>query len=120
MRSRSASTPKTRSAASCRRSAASSIGRCRRHRGAPASTPVRALLVAALAEYADLAQAAAARAALSGDPHSPWYSTDAWWNGSATYAIELMFADGEARHAIKIRARDAGRLRVAIDGDEIE
>ena len=85
-----------------------------------APTPVRALLVAALAEYADLAQAAAARAALSGDPHSPWYSTDAWWNGSATYAIELMFADGEARHAIKIRARDAGRLRVAIDGDEIE
>jgi 3-methylcrotonyl-CoA carboxylase alpha subunit len=83
-------------------------------------TPVRALLIAALAEYADLAQTAAARAAMSGDPHSPWHSIDAWWNASATYAIELMFADGGARHAIKIRARNSGRLRVAIDGDQIE
>src|SRR5438132_2938296 len=81
---------------------------------------MRALLIAALAEYAELAESAAARAAMSGDPHSPWHSIDAWWNASATYAIELVFADGEARHAVKIRARDAGRLRVGIDGDEIE
>jgi 3-methylcrotonyl-CoA carboxylase alpha subunit len=83
-------------------------------------TPVRALLVAALAEYADIAEAATARALVSGDPHSPWHSIDAWWNASATYAIELIFADGEARHAVKIRARPSGRLHVAIDGHDIE
>ncbi len=83
-------------------------------------TPSRALLVAALAEHVDLAEAATARAAVSGDPHSPWHSIDAWWNASATYAIELMFADGEARHAIKIRAQGSGRLHVEIDGNEVE
>src|SRR5438105_8576468 len=95
-----------------------------KHRAAlfplPSPTPKRALLVAALAEYADIAQTAAARATMSGDPHSPWHSIDAWWNASATYAIELMFAEGESRHAAKIKARDSGRLHVAIDGDEIE
>jgi 3-methylcrotonyl-CoA carboxylase alpha subunit len=95
-----------------------------KHRAAlfplPSPAPKRALLVAALAEYTDIAQTAAARAAMSGDPHSPWHSIDAWWNASVTYAIELMFADGDARHAIKIRARTPGRLHVAIDADEIE
>ncbi|HEY3181132.1 MAG TPA: acetyl/propionyl/methylcrotonyl-CoA carboxylase subunit alpha [Casimicrobiaceae bacterium] len=83
-------------------------------------TPPRALLAAALAEYLDLAEAGAARAALSSDPYSPWHSIDAWWNASATYAIELVFAAGQARHAVKIRARDAGRVHVAIDGTEME
>jgi 3-methylcrotonyl-CoA carboxylase alpha subunit len=83
-------------------------------------TPVRALLVAAMAEYADLAEASAARAVMSGDPHSPWHSTDAWWNASATYAIELAFADGEARHAIRIREGDSSRLHVAVDGHDVE
>jgi 3-methylcrotonyl-CoA carboxylase alpha subunit len=83
-------------------------------------TPARALLVAALAEYADFAEAATARALASGDPHSPWHSIDAWWNASATYAIELIFADGEARHAIKIRTLHSGRLHVAIDGHDVE
>jgi 3-methylcrotonyl-CoA carboxylase alpha subunit len=56
---------------------------------------------------------------MSGDPHSPWHSIDAWWNASATYAIELTLADGEARHAVTIRAGNSGRLHVAVDGHDV-
>ena len=93
-----------------------------KHRAAlfplPSPTPKRALLVAALAEYADIAQTAAARAAMSGDPHSPWHSIDAWWNASATYAIELMFAEGESRHAID--GAGLGRIHDVVAAAQVE
>ena len=94
------------------------------HGGAlfPVATPVpeRALVAATLAEYAELVRTAGASAASSGDPHSPWHATDAWWNGSAARAIQLTFADGEARHAIAVRPRGGGRVGLRVGEREVE
>ena len=87
---------------------------------AATSAPERALLAAAVAEYAELARVAAARAAASNDPYSPWNATDAWWNSSGGHAIELLFADGETRHAIDIRPSGNGYLRICVGNREIE
>jgi 3-methylcrotonyl-CoA carboxylase alpha subunit len=78
----------------------------------PAAMPPRMLLTAALAEFACIQHDAAIAAAASGDPHSPWQSTDAWWNASGTHAIQLSFADGDARHAVALRPRADGRVDV--------
>ena len=81
---------------------------------APGATPPRALLAAALAEYAAIVDTAAAAAVASGDPHSPWHVPDAWWNGSATHAIRQTFADGDARHAVTLRPRAGGGVDVEL------
>ena len=88
----------------------------------PAATPTpeRALLAAAVAEYAELARAAAAKAAASNDPHSPWNATDAWWNGSAGHAIQLVFADGGTRHMIDVRPQRNGSLRIGVGNRAID
>jgi 3-methylcrotonyl-CoA carboxylase alpha subunit len=95
-----------------------------RHRAAlfpPAdATPPRALLAAALAEYAQIERAATVTAMGSGDPYSPWNLTDAWWNASAAHAIQLTFIDGEARHQVAIRPRGEGRVDVTAAGRTIE
>ena len=86
---------------------------------APAPLPERALVVAALAEYAELARATAAGAVSCGDPHSPWNATDAWWNGSAAHAIKLTFADGETRRGVEIRPRENGSIAVRVGERDI-
>jgi 3-methylcrotonyl-CoA carboxylase alpha subunit len=76
-----------------------------------APAPVRdALLPAALAEYASLAETARAHAAQSADPHSPWQLTDAWWNGSATHHIGFTFDDGAARHDVVVVPQADGSI----------
>jgi 3-methylcrotonyl-CoA carboxylase alpha subunit len=84
------------------------------------ATPTRVLLAAALAEYVEIERAASEKAAGSGDPHSPWHLTDAWWNASAAHAIQLAFIDGEAKHPVSIRPRDDGRADVTVTGRTIE
>ena len=84
------------------------------------ATPPRALLAAALAEYLQVERNAAATAAVSGDPYSPWHLTDAWWNASAAHTILLTFTDGEAQHHVTIHPRGEGRFGVAVAGRMIE
>ena len=86
----------------------------------PSPTPERALIIAALGEYAELASQTGAHGTASGDPHSPWNATDAWWNGSATHAIKLMFADGDSRHPIDIRPQQHGHLRLRVGDRQLE
>jgi 3-methylcrotonyl-CoA carboxylase alpha subunit len=75
-------------------------------------TPARALVAAAVAEYASDRDTAQAIARTSADPHSPWHVPDAFWNGTSTHAIHHTFADGDARHAVALRPRGDGRVEV--------
>jgi 3-methylcrotonyl-CoA carboxylase alpha subunit len=79
-------------------------------------TPPRALVVAAVAEYATLRDGVRAAARAAGDPHSPWSIPDAFWNGTSTHAIHCEFADGDARHALVVRPRGVDRIEVS-EGD---
>jgi 3-methylcrotonyl-CoA carboxylase alpha subunit len=96
----------------------------------PGQAPKRAVIAAALAEYGAIRDAASAQAAASGDPHSPWHSTDAWWNGSATHRLSFTFADGEHRYAVDVKPQAGGSIALAgavemsgirarIDGDRV-
>ena len=80
------------------------------------AAPRRALIAAALAEYAAVDEAARLAAAASADPHSPWHLADAWWNGSATHHLAFAFDDGERRHAIAVRPLADGWIGVAGEG----
>ena len=79
------------------------------HRGAllPAVQPAppTALVAAAVAEYHAVADALAAAARASEDPHSPWNATDAWWNGTSTHRAEFAFRDGEREHRVSVVPR---------------
>ena len=107
---------------------------------APAPLSPRVVAIAALAEFAALRHAAAARAAASSDPHSPWDAVDAWWMNSATHCVVFRYADGEAGAMVEARVRadgavtevdvgeqrfaaavseDDGELDVALDGERI-
>jgi 3-methylcrotonyl-CoA carboxylase alpha subunit len=103
-------------------SGAVDTGLVARHHAAlfPAATPpsAHALLATALAEVRGIADARAAAAAASGDPHSPWHAVDPWWLNSDRYAIALVFADGETRHEIAVR-RDGDGWRVALPGGTV-
>ncbi|HSQ80524.1 MAG TPA: biotin carboxylase N-terminal domain-containing protein [Casimicrobiaceae bacterium] len=81
----------------------------------PAPASARALLAAAIAEFAAIREASEASAAASADPHSPWNTVDAWWNGSDAYRIVLRFADGQGEHEIALAPR--GGNRVTVGGD---
>ncbi|HKU85114.1 MAG TPA: acetyl/propionyl/methylcrotonyl-CoA carboxylase subunit alpha [Casimicrobiaceae bacterium] len=96
----------------------------------PGQAPQRALIAAALAEYGAIRDAAAAAAATSADPHSPWHSTDAWWSGSAAHRLSFTFDDGEHRHAVDVKpqadgtitlsgAADMSGIRAQINGDRV-
>jgi 3-methylcrotonyl-CoA carboxylase alpha subunit len=83
---------------------------------AASPAPRRALIAAALSEYADVEDAARAAARRSSDPHSPWHLTDAWWNGTSTHELAFAFADGERRHRLAVKPRADGWIDVAADG----
>jgi 3-methylcrotonyl-CoA carboxylase alpha subunit len=78
-----------------------------------ASASPRALVAAALAEYAAIDEASRGAAAMSSDPHSPWQLTDAWWSGTATHRLTLAFADGEHVHDVIVKPQADGWARVA-------
>jgi len=82
----------------------------------PGDTPRRALLAVAAADYAALVAGAASAAAASGDPHSPWHATDAWWNGSSAHVIAWTYADGDARQRVVVRPRGRATIDVEIAG----
>jgi len=74
---------------------------------APAPLSPRVVAIAALAEFAALRHTAAARAAASSDPHSPWDAVDSWWMNSATHCVVFRYADGEAMVEARVHADDA-------------
>ncbi len=79
----------------------------------PSATPERALLAAAVAEYAGIAFDAVRAAQASGDPYSPWHARDTWWLNTVTHAIPLTFVDGDMRNELQVRAR--GECLLAIE-----
>ena len=81
---------------------------------APLSDQV--LAAAAYAELLAEEHAAGARAAVSGDPHSPWDRVDGWrLNQDSHHAFA--FAEGGERHLVSVHFRGAG-LRFGIAGRE--
>ena len=71
----------------------------------PPTTPApeSALLAAALAEVGAMIRQREASALTASDPHSPWSVVDPWWLGSASHAIALRFAEGDATYDISLR-----------------
>jgi 3-methylcrotonyl-CoA carboxylase alpha subunit len=81
---------------------------------APSGGPKpRALVTAALAEYAAIRDAAMRAAAATADPHSPWSRSDAWWNGSAVHQIVLRFSDGHSEHELALSPRADGSVEIS-------
>jgi 3-methylcrotonyl-CoA carboxylase alpha subunit len=68
--------------------------------GAPSE---RTLAVAALGELERLRGAAAAHAAASADPWSPWSAIGSWWLNTDDHAIVLEFAAGDAVFPVELR-----------------
>ena len=84
----------------------------------PAVPGERALALAAVGELARLREAAAARAAASSDPWSPWHAVDSWWLNSEGHALALKFEADGATHAVRIRAA-GGELIVTVGDREL-
>jgi 3-methylcrotonyl-CoA carboxylase alpha subunit len=78
------------------------------------ATPDRALLAAAIAEYAGIALDAAATAQASSDPYSPWHEPAAWWLNTTTHAIPFNYADGETLHAVHVKPIGEHQARVTL------
>ena len=72
------------------------------------------LAFASLAEILHRADAAAARAVQSGDPHSPWNLSNGWRLNSDTFS-RLLFHDGERERAVALHYERDG-YRLEIDG----
>ena len=69
------------------------------------------LALAAFAELADGETRAKARAAASGDPHSPWHWVDGWRMNEAPHR-SLVFTEGEMHTAVTVLTMPSGlRLR---------
>ena len=60
------------------------------------------LAVAALCVLSDEADAAAAEAAASTDPHSPWQARDCWWL-NASFTRELRFTAGAGMYPVRVQ-----------------
>jgi 3-methylcrotonyl-CoA carboxylase alpha subunit len=72
----------------------------------------RMLAVAALGELERLRDAAAAHAAASADPWSPWSAIGSWWLNTDDHAIALEFAAGTAAFPVELRV-GPDRVRVS-------
>jgi 3-methylcrotonyl-CoA carboxylase alpha subunit len=86
----------------------------------PGATPERALLAAALAEYAGIVRDAADAARTSGDPHSPWHVADAWRNGSNARVVDFTFADGDDLCVVRVRPRGGRHLVVELPARAVD
>jgi 3-methylcrotonyl-CoA carboxylase alpha subunit len=76
------------------------------------AAPDAALLAAGIAEYIAVREDAADAAEVSGDVHSPWCATDAWRLGMASTGLLFTYADGDARHAVRVEPRGEHDARV--------
>jgi len=81
----------------------------------PAMPGERALALAALGELARLREAAAAQAAASTDPWSPWHTIDTWWLNTNDHALRLIFEADGADYAVRVRT--AGDAIILTVGD---
>ena len=92
-----------------------------RHRAAllpPPEAPTRAVrALACLAEVLRREGEAAATAARSSDPHSPWFGTDGWRLNVETHR-SLLFLAGETELPATVHYRGAG-LEIEIDGARV-
>jgi len=79
-------------------------------------TPAALLAAAALAELAEEEAQARARAAQSGEPHSPWHRVDGWRLNAESHH-DFVFVENETAHAVRVRFLDSG-LRIVVDGNE--
>jgi 3-methylcrotonyl-CoA carboxylase alpha subunit len=70
----------------------------------PAATPTpeAVLVAAAAAECIGVRESAAAAARASGDAHSPWHEPDAWRVSAASPGLRFTYADGDARHEVRV------------------
>jgi 3-methylcrotonyl-CoA carboxylase alpha subunit len=93
-------------------------GLIERHRAellAPAPpAPPEVLAAAALAELGEEERAARARAAPSGDPHSPWNLVDGWRLNEESHH-DFVLDEGETSHRVRVLFADAA-TRVEVDG----
>ncbi len=93
-------------------------GLIEKNRGAlfppPGTPPETALIAAAIAECTRVRHAAAAAANASGDPHSPWHATDAWWLNVASKGLPFTYTDGETRHEVRVHLRGDTDARVVL------
>jgi 3-methylcrotonyl-CoA carboxylase alpha subunit len=82
----------------------------------PAATaaPDTVLLAAGIAEYIAVRVDAADAASASGDAHSPWHDTDAWRLGTASAGLLFTYADGDARHTVRVEPRGEHDAQVAL------
>ncbi|HXX86138.1 MAG TPA: acetyl/propionyl/methylcrotonyl-CoA carboxylase subunit alpha [Casimicrobiaceae bacterium] len=80
----------------------------------------KVLAIAALAEFASLRDAAAARARDSGDPYSPWQAVDTWWLNTDDHAIALTYVAEEVPmpHPVRVRT-NRGEITVDLGGREL-
>ena len=76
--------------------------------------PGRILAAAAFAELAAEEREAHRRAAVSGDPQSPWHRVDGWRLNQESHH-DFHFVDGETEHVVRIAFRDDG-LSATIGG----
>src|SRR4030095_5888307 len=81
---------------------------------APGSTPEAALIAAGIAEYAGIVNDAALLASGSGDAYSPWHASDAWWLNVESKGLSFAYADGDARHAIRVQPSGDNSARVEL------
>jgi 3-methylcrotonyl-CoA carboxylase alpha subunit len=85
-----------------------------------APAPVDALVVAALAEHAAVDATVREAAAASGDPHTPWQMTDAWWNGTSTHRLVFEFEDAGRSRVVSLAPRADGWVTVEGEGFTVE
>ncbi|HVF64756.1 MAG TPA: acetyl/propionyl/methylcrotonyl-CoA carboxylase subunit alpha [Casimicrobiaceae bacterium] len=78
------------------------------------TTPERALIAAALAEFLADERAHGATASQTTDPYSPWNARDGWWPNRARLGVTYRFADGDVVRTIEVsRDGDHGFMLVA-------
>ena len=68
----------------------------------PSTTPMRAFVAVAVAEYLALGAARNSAALASSDPHSPWAAQDGWWPNRAPFGTTVRLADGEAQQDVRV------------------
>ncbi len=86
---------------------------------AKAPVPVEVVAAAAAIEVFLLGEGAAAKAATSGDPHSPWGDVDTWWLNTSDHAVHLRYLDAEQETLVRVRTAAGGAVEAEIAGRRI-
>ena len=72
------------------------------------------MIAAGIAEYARIVNDAAVVAGGSGDAYSPWHASDAWWLNVESKGLLFTYADGDARHAIRVQPSGDKSARIEL------